>query len=82
MLPGVAIAAGHYVEIDTAARSANWDGYVANGALGSLDWFNTIWPAIPPSPDGAVMTLAGDASSGVMTGVTQVQASWQDEFLT
>jgi hypothetical protein len=82
MLPGVAIAAGHYVEIDTAARTANWDGYVVNGALGSLDWFNTIWPAVPPSPDGATMTLAGDASSGVMTGVTQVQASWQDEYLT
>jgi hypothetical protein len=81
-LPGFAIAAGHYVAIDTAARTAYMDGDPSQNVLGSIDWLNTVWPVIPPSPDGATMTLAGDPAGGVMTGVTQVQATWQDSFLS
>jgi hypothetical protein len=81
-VPGFAIAAGHYCAIDTAKRTAFMDGDPAQNVLGSIDWLNTIWPMIPPSPDGATMTLAGDPAGGVMTGVTQVQATWQDSFLS
>jgi hypothetical protein len=79
---GFAIAAGHYCAIDTAHKTAYMDGDPAQNVLGSVDFLNTIWPVIPPSPDGATMTLAGDPAGGVMTGVTQVQATWQDQFLT
>jgi hypothetical protein len=79
---GFSIAAGHYCAIDTAARTAYMDGDLSQNVLGSIDWLNTMWPVIPPSPDGATMTLAGDPAGGVMTGVTQVQASWQDAYLT
>jgi hypothetical protein len=79
---GFAIAPGHYCQIDTTARTALMDGDPSQNVLGSIDWLNTIWPVIPPSPDGATMTLAGDPAGGVMTGVTQVQATWQDAFLS
>jgi hypothetical protein len=79
---GFAIAAGHFCAIDTAQHTAYMDGDPTQNVLGSIDWLNTIWPVIPPSPDSAVMSLAGDPSGGVMTGVTQVRASWQDAFLT
>jgi hypothetical protein len=78
---GFAIAPGHFVAIDTAQRTAYMDGDPAQNVLGSIDWLNTIWPVIPRSPDGATMTLSGDPAGGVMTGVTQVQATWQDAFL-
>jgi hypothetical protein len=81
-LAGFAIAAGHYCAIDTAQRTAYMDGDPGQNVLGSIDWLNTIWPVIPPSPDGATMALGGDPAGGVMTGVTQVQATWSDAFLT
>jgi hypothetical protein len=81
-LAGFAIAAGHFCAVDTAARTAYMDGDPSQNVLGQIDWVNTIWPVIPPSPDGATMTLAGDASGGVMSAVTQVQASWQDAYLS
>jgi hypothetical protein len=79
---GFAIAAGHYVAIDTAARTAYLDGDRTKNLLASIDWLNTSWPMLPPLPDSSTMTIAGDPQGGVMTGVTQVQATWQDGFLT
>jgi hypothetical protein len=79
---GFAIAAGHFCAVDTARRTAYMDGDPTQNVLGQIDWLNTIWPVIPPNPDGATMTLAGDPAGGVMTGVTQVQATWSDAFLS
>jgi hypothetical protein len=78
--PGYQIPAGSYVQVDTANRSATlYPG--GTNAMAAIDWTNTVWPALPNSPDATVMILAGDPTGLVTTGVTQVQASWQDGYL-
>ena len=73
-----AIDAGHYVEISTANKTAYRDGDRAQPVLGSIDWLATVWPYIPADGAEATMTLSGEST----TGTTQVQATWQDRYLT
>jgi hypothetical protein len=75
---GYAIAAGHYVLVDTVAHTALVDGDPAQSAAASIDWTHTVWPVIPSAPDGATMAIAGSAT----TSATEVLASWQDGYLT
>jgi hypothetical protein len=77
---GYQIAAGHYVSIDTVARTALLDG--TTSAATAIDWVNSVWPVLPNLPDQTTMILAGDSTGLVTSGVTQVQASWQDGYLT
>ena len=72
------IDAGHYVEIRTADKTAFRDGDRAQPVLGSIDWLTTQWPYIPARGAEAVMTLSGEST----TGTTQVQAAWQDRYLS
>ena len=73
-----AIDAGRYVEVDTANKTAYRDGDRAQPVLASIDWLATVWPYIPARNAPATMTLRGEST----TGTSQVQATWQDGYLT
>ena len=77
-LPTFRIDATHRVEVDCAAHTAFLDGDVTQNVLGQLDWTQTVWPILPPAPDYTYMTLSGTNTSDT----TQVQASWNDRYLT
>jgi hypothetical protein len=70
------IDAGHYVDVDMAAKTAYRDG--TTNVLSSLDWFATSWPVLPVAPASTQMTLTGQGT----TPVSQVIATWQDGYLT
>ena len=72
------IAAGHFVDVDTAARTVYADANPALPRLASLDWTQSSWQWLAPAPSSAVMALAGTATSGA----TQVTATWQDGYLS
>jgi hypothetical protein len=69
---------GHYVLVDTVAKTALLDGAAGQSALAWLDWYNTAWPVLPRQPDTTQMSMTGSSTSGV----TQAQATWQDGYLT
>jgi hypothetical protein len=70
-----AIQAGDFVTVDTRAKTAvrNSDG--AN-VLNWIDWSKVIWPVLSPNVNHTMSMTANSP-----TGVTQVQAIWQDAFL-
>jgi hypothetical protein len=72
------LTTGHYVEIDTANRTVLLDGDPAQPRLAQMDWTVSSWQWIPPLPSSTIMSLTG---SGAGPG-TQVQAVWQDGYLT
>ena len=72
------IAAGHFVDIDTQARTVYLDANPAQPRLSSIDWTQSSWQWIPPAPVTATLALAGTAT----TGATQVTATFQDGYLT
>lgn len=76
-LASFTLAAGHFVEIDTDARTVYLDGNPALPRLSSLDWTQTSWQSIPAATP-TTMTLTGTGASGA----TQVTATWQDGYLT
>jgi hypothetical protein len=79
LVPGYVIALNHYVQVDCLNRTVTAD--TGASILGVLDWTNTVWPVLPNQPDQTTMVLQGDAS-GPISSSTQVQATWQDGFLT
>jgi hypothetical protein len=74
---GFTIAAGHWVAVNTTTKTALLDGDPAQSVANQIDWQNTTWPVVPPGP-AASLALTGTSTSAV----TQVQAAWQDCFLT
>lgn len=81
-LAGYRIDAGHFVDVDTAAKTAYVDDDPTQPALSALDWsqMGAGWPVLPVLPATTQMTLT--ALGGNTTGVTQVQATWQDGYLS
>jgi hypothetical protein len=79
-LPAYRIDAGHYVDVDTAARTAVLDG--TTSVLSALDWNANAkqWPYLPIWP--AQITMALTSAGGNTTGVTQVVATWEDGYLS
>jgi hypothetical protein len=77
-VPAYRIDQGHFVQVDTVAKTAYLDGPGGASALAWLDWFNTTWPVLPPLPASTTMGMTG----GSTTGNTQVQAVYQDGYLT
>lgn len=71
------VAAGHFVEIDSAARTVYLDGDPGQPRLSSLNWTGSSWQWIWPRVT-TTMYLTGTGTSGA----TQVVASWQDGYLT
>ena len=70
------IAAGHYVEVSTAERTAFLDGDRSQSQIAFLDWSQSIWGVIPAHV-AHYLILIGTSTSGV----TQVQASWHDRYI-
>ena len=71
------INAGTFVDVDTRAHTAYLMGDPAQSVITSLDWARLTWPVIPPNTP-ATLNLIGTNTSGV----TQVQAIWNDGYLT
>lgn len=82
MVAGYVIPQGTFVEIDTKARTAWLNGNRQSSVLHAVAWAAMQWPVIPIAPDGASMVLTADMAGGVTAGVTQVQATWQDGYLS
>jgi hypothetical protein len=80
-LSTLTVSGGHFVEVNCAARSAYLDGDPTQNVLTQVDWVtmnaNGGWPGIPPHTT-VTMTYTGQSTSGS----TQVQASWNDRYLT
>jgi hypothetical protein len=76
--PGFVIPAGQWLDLDSAAKTANMNSVVTASVLSSIDWMNTTWAVVPPNPASATLALSGSSASGN----TQVQASWKDRYLT
>ena len=68
--------AGHWIDVDTANKTAYLDSDRTQSILNQMDW-TSMWPVIPPGVT-EIMTLHGSN----MSGITQVQATWQDGYLT
>jgi hypothetical protein len=75
---GTRIDAGHWIDIDTDRRTALWDSDPLQSAMSDVDWSESTWPRLPPSPAVSYMNLYGDSTSGV----TQVEATWTDGYLS
>jgi hypothetical protein len=79
--PTMVVSGGHYIEVDCAARTAYLDGDRTQNVLTQMDWptMNAQggWPLIPPHTT-VTMSLTGQSTGGS----TQVQAFWNDGYLT
>jgi hypothetical protein len=73
---GFRIDPGHWVDVDTAAKTAYTDTGLS--VMSSIDWQQSVWPVLPVAPGSTAMTMTGSSTSQV----TQVVATWQDGFLT
>jgi hypothetical protein len=80
-LPTLTVSGGQYVEVDCAARTAYVNGDRTQNVLTQMDWVtmnaNGGWPRIPPRTS-VTMTFTGQSTSDT----TQVQATWNDGYLT
>lgn len=78
MVAGYQVFANHYLDIDSATKTAYVDGDPTQPAMASIDWQNTRWPLIGPAPAYSQISLSATSTSQV----TQVQAMWRDGYLT
>jgi hypothetical protein len=74
-LAGFTIAAGAWVDVDTIAHTAYYNGDPTQNMLAQIDWTQMAWPVLPAGVDNT-FTLAGAGT----TGVSQVQAFWTDGY--
>jgi hypothetical protein len=72
------IGAGHYVEVSTANRTAYLDGDASQSVIASIDWYRSVWGVLPANTTSYLTFIIGSTTSGI----TQVQASWHDRYLT
>ena len=75
---GTIIDPGHWIDLDTDRRTALWDSDPLQSAMSDVDWQTSTWPHLPPSPAISYFNLYGDSTSGV----SQVEATWMDGYLT
>ena len=78
MVAGYQVAANHWLDLDSAQKTAYVDGDHTQPAMASIDWQNTAWPLFGPAPDYGAFGLQGTSTSTT----TQVQATWRDGYLT
>jgi len=71
-----AVGTGAFVDVDTKAKTALYQGDPNQNVIASLDWAHLTWPVLPAHTDN-VMTLTG----GATTNISQVVASWNDGYL-
>jgi len=71
------LAAGHHIDIDTAARTALLDGDPTQSVLFQMDWTKTQWPVFPILPSTCNFTCAGvDPTNSATFALT-----WNDGYL-
>lgn len=70
------IPAGQWIDIDLASKVATWNSDPASSAAANVDWSASSWPVLTPGRAWR-MSLNGTTTSGV----TQVQATWQEGYL-
>lgn len=75
---GFIISAGQYVDVDTQRKTAYLMGDPTQPVIGQLNWINLAWPLLSVMPAYTNVTLGGTST----TGVTQVQVTWQDRFMS
>lgn len=73
------IDAGQYVTVNTREHTAYMGDDPDATVIGSISWSNMKWPVLPVRTD-IIMSMS--AAAGGATDVTQVQASWQDGYLS
>lgn len=76
-LGSVVIPAGQWVDVDCRTKTVILNSDPSQSWAANLDWQNSTWPVIQPGIL-AGMWLRGSSTSGI----TQVQAFWQDGYLT
>jgi hypothetical protein len=72
---GFVIDAGHWVDIDSAARTVTRDSNPTQAVYNQVNWWASTWPYYRPGT--GYLNVAG----GSTTGVTQAQAIWKDAYL-
>lgn len=73
------IDAGHWVDVDTLNKTVYADSDRTKNAINQVRWtFGTTWPYITPVPAQMFLSMGGSNTSGV----TQVQAIFNDAYLT
>ena len=75
---GLIVSAGHFIDVDTARKTAYMDSDPNQSVLPYVDWTNTRWPQLPVVPGYSLMGMSGTSTSGI----TQTQCTWRDGFLT
>lgn len=75
---GFIIGAGQFVDVDTNQKTAFLNGDNAQSVMAQVDWAASVWPVLPTLPYFTFLTIRGDSTSAI----TQVQARWNDGFLT
>ena len=78
MVAGYQVFANHYLDIDSANKTAYVDGDPTQPAMASIDWQNSSWPLIGPAPSYAIIQLYCTSPSAI----TQVEVRWRDGYLT
>ncbi len=73
------ISAGQFVSIDSENHTAYLNDDVTQSVLNQIDWNHLRWPDLAPLPNGWTMQLSGLQP---ITGATQVEATWQDNYFT
>jgi hypothetical protein len=72
------ISAGQWVEVDCRTHEAYLNSDPSQPVLEQVDFSSLAWPYILPAPYVNSLSLSGDSTSGI----TQVQAFWQDLYLS
>jgi hypothetical protein len=77
------VNANEYVEVDMARKTAFVNGDPNRSAMSAVDWIGSTWCVVNPyvaAIGGNIcqVSLAGTSTSAI----TQVQAFWQDPYLT
>jgi len=76
---GYNIGAGNWVDIDSARRTAYANSDHTQNVINQIDWTQTNqWPYIAPAPAYCQLLMQGTNTSGI----TQVQAFWNDRYLS
>jgi hypothetical protein len=75
---GYQVFANHFLDIDSATKTAYVDGDRTQPAMSSIDWQNSLWPLIGPAPAYSIISLNATSTSAI----TQVQVMWHDGYLT
>jgi hypothetical protein len=75
---GFTLGVGEWVDVDSNAKTAYKNSDRTQPVFSQLNFGLTTWPVLPAKQTSYVQ-LGG---SGSMSSVTQVQAIWQDAYLT